>query len=173
VAAPRAAANLTAAPTYGLALNLLRQLPGHAAGRGLLLLLLAGILVLGSRYWRQQRRQLDVAVPIDLYLRLLRWAKRLDIHLHPSDTPYEQARRLGQLVPAGRVLIQTVIEGYVYFLFRRKGTTSAAPPPSNPEPANLLHSWRQLQPVLWQAWLQRFTRFRWQRKNQFHLEYHR
>lgn len=169
LAAPPNAVSKTVDQERSLLWDLLSQHAGRDFGYGLLLLLLAGTLwVSGIQYWRQ-RRQPDAELPIDLYLRMLRWAKRLGIPLRPSDTPYEQARRLVQIVPAGRMLIQTLIDGYVYLLFRRKAATGATLTPNNPAPANLLHSWRQLQPVLWKAWVQRSTRFLWQRKNQFQL----
>lgn len=137
----------------------LAQWLGRVAWARIVGLLALGLLLMGLYQWRAQRCQAQPALPALLYLRLLQWAMRLGVPLRQGDTPYEQARQLARRVPAGRQLIQALVEGYVHSLFGRKGPLNQPLRSVTPEQAHLRQVWRQLRPLLWRAWAHQQVRF--------------
>jgi hypothetical protein len=109
-------------------------------------------------------------LPPIIYERMQRWAERLGLRAALSDTPYEQARLFGRILPEGRVLIQRITELYVYYRFSRQSAQPNLAEASNTAASAAGESWQQLQPILWQAWLRRLAnRLLRRRTNSFGL----
>jgi transglutaminase-like putative cysteine protease len=134
----------------------------------ILALLLLSLSWLGL-YRRRIRRAATFApeLPALLYTRLLRWVERLELSMRTSDTPYEQARFLGRVLPTSRSWIQQVTEGYVHYRFSRPTDLRDSPSTVTVAAAanrDLIQAWQQLQPLLWRAWLRKFLNS-WRRRN--------
>ncbi|MCC6165895.1 MAG: hypothetical protein IT329_01585 [Caldilineaceae bacterium] len=125
-----------------------------------ILLLLGGWLI-----WRTRisgPTAFDPELPPLLFERLQRWAQRLRLMGPASQTPYEQAQRMGQALPEGRTPIESITESYVRYRFGRHdlpvgaGANGEGLPVGMDDP--LILSWQSLEPVLWRAWLNRLLR---------------
>jgi transglutaminase-like putative cysteine protease len=105
-------------------------------------------------------------LPPILYERLQRWAARLGLRSGETETPYEQSRRFGRALPAGRPMIQQIVHEYVLHRFAPHAAGVTAATAENP----LGRAWQTLEPLFWRAWLRRFywTKIR-RRANPFAL----
>ena len=122
------------------------------------------VLVLGV--WGLRRSQglgsttFTPELPPIVYERMQRWSERLGLRVASSDTPYEQARSFGRLLPEGRSLIQQITEIYVHYRFSNQAGTSNSTELATAltESSNAAgQSWHALHPMLWRAWLRRLT----------------
>lgn len=129
-----------------------------------LLLLLLGLLI-----WRRWRRERSLTfthdLPSVLYGQMGQGFARLGLRTRTSDTPYEQARRFARRLPAGRPLIRRITEAYVRYRFSRPA--NAIDGTANTSPAIVSDTgdaWRQLQRLLWRAWLRKCVEKLWWHK---------
>lgn len=119
------------------------------------LLVAGGVLI-----WRTRVRgptSFAPDLPPILYDRLQRWAIRLGLTPPPSETPYEQAGRLGTALPAGRGPIMAITDQYVRYRFSRLHAADSGG-------TELPDQWRLLRPLLWRNWLRRLVGLRAQAK---------
>lgn len=94
--------------------------------------------------------EFDPNLPPLLYERLQGWAARLGLQRSPSQTPYENARSLGQAVPQGRKPIDSITESYVRFSFSGRHDDASR--------THAYGAWQELRPMLWRAWVDKSLR---------------
>lgn len=100
----------------------------------------------------------DPDLPPILFDRLQRWAGRIGVQSPASETPYEQARALGRFIPEGRASISAITQSYVRYRFRpHPGDPPHVPVDAQAGP-RLFGAWKELEPVLWRAWLRKIMR---------------
>lgn len=106
--------------------------------------------------------------PLLLYERLQRWMPRLGLGVIEQETPYEQGRRIGRVLPEGRSAITQIIHRYVLHRFSRPAMSTAsyrAPLPQEVAVGEELNqAWRSLEPIFWKAWLHRLYTSRSRRR---------
>ena len=83
------------------------------------------------------------------YARLLRFGRWLGRPLRVSDTPFEWARDVSEVVPEAREPIGRIADLYVQTRFAQGA-------PADPEAKA---AWEQARPALWRSWLKRFAPF--------------
>ncbi len=114
------------------------------------------LLLFGLTIWQWWRRRWGRSfrwtpeLPALLFAQMGESFTRLGVRSRIHDTPYEQARRFGRRLPEGRPLIRQITEAYVQHRFNR--------PVAQPEQATgteLGQTGRQLQHLLWRAWLRK------------------
>lgn len=110
-------------------------------------------------------------LPPILYERLQRWAERIGLRFHASQTPYEQARTFGRALPEGQPFISEITENYVRYRFSPQSPAekASASDAASPAATRLVNAWRQLQPLLWRAWGRKFVPLQRNRRNPFGL----
>ncbi|MFN8489819.1 MAG: transglutaminaseTgpA domain-containing protein [Caldilineaceae bacterium] len=124
--------------------------------------IMAPLLLLGFTLWGWWRRRWGRSfrwtpeLPALLYAQMGESFTRLGVRSRIQDTPYEQARRFARRLPAGRPLIRQITEAYVHHRFSRpveqtEQATGVIPSSS----AELGETGRQLQRLLWRAWLRK------------------
>jgi transglutaminase-like putative cysteine protease len=91
-------------------------------------------------------------LPPILFERLQRWADRLGLRTRASDTPYEQARTFGHVLPEGQPYIQEITDTYVRYRFSPEAARMVEQSTAALDGAGLVQTWQQLQPVLLRAW---------------------
>ena len=114
-------------------------------------------------------------VPPIIFDKMQLWSQRLGLNPAPEQTPYEQAGRLGRVLPDGKPFIDQITEGYVQYRFGNgsvqaqsaatvngSGITSAGPTPAQ---RALPNAWQQLYRIFWRAWMRKFTSTKIRRRN--------
>ena len=96
-------------------------------------------------------------LPPIIFERMQRWAERLGLRAAHSDTPYEQARLFGRILPEGRPWIHHITELYVHYRFSGQAMQTQPAEVGQASATAAGESWQQLQPMLWRAWFRRFT----------------
>jgi transglutaminase-like putative cysteine protease len=114
-----------------------------ALGSGLFALALAG-------WWAAENWGLRRLPAVEkAYARLLRFGRWLGRPLRISDTPFEWARDVSEVVPEAREPIGRIADLYVRTRFAHGA-------PANPEAKA---AWKQARPALWRSWLKRLAPF--------------
>ena len=106
--------------------------------------------------WRRRRERLLARpdLPVVLYARLLRWARRLGVPVRPSQTPTEQAALLGTHLPEHRPVVVAIVRTYEQSVYAPPAYRQAARAHSE----RLWGLWQRLQRALWRYWLIRWLR---------------
>jgi len=110
-------------------------------GGGLMLALVGGAV-----WWRRRMRKLDRVEAI--YTSMLRWAGWVGASTRLSQTPYEHATALGQVVPEGEAPARAIAEVYT-----RGRYSHHRPDEGEQEAAD--RAWQRLRPLLMRALLRR------------------
>ncbi len=125
-----------------------------------ILLLMGGWLLLRTRLSGPTAFTADL--PVLLFERLQRWARRVGQAPQPHQTPWEQARSLSRALPEGAAAIRRITGSYVLLRFSRPGAQPPAPTggalpgdPANPDRQADAAAWQELQPIFVRAWFRR------------------
>lgn len=120
------------------------------------------LLLLSLTMWQWWRRRWGRSfrwtpeLPALLFAQMGESFTRLGVRSRIHDTPYDQARRFARRLPEGRPLIRQITEAYVHHRFgrpveQREQATGTIPSAS----VELGETGRQLQRLLWRAWLRK------------------
>ncbi len=94
-----------------------------------------------------------------LYERMHGWSKRLGFGTAEVQTPYEQAGRLGRVLPEGKPYIDEITDAYVHYSFSDKvlnsntSTDSTLNGFTGSQMASVADAWRRLRTLFWKKWV--------------------